>query len=158
MMAVWLLKRVGSTWFQVANVLSAAVTQIFLQFKFLVGERAATLTYADWIGVIILIVGFWVYNLHKEIKRGEKSDDVELARLIQKKKTQDATFAPEGFVQDPNFVETPKSDDDDEDDISSQIGSDESSATLPRFDEQHPAPARRSIITDNERVNGIEMV
>ena len=83
LMYMWLLKKCGPVWFQVGNMLCLALTQVFTQFGALMGGRAQTLGYADWVGLLILLCGFWIYNLQKEqrAERLTKEEREELDRL-----------------------------------------------------------------------------
>jgi len=63
---LWLTKRISAAWAQVATVLCLGLCNIFSTMKFIMGDSAQPLSLNDWLGIIIVGIALWVYNLESE--------------------------------------------------------------------------------------------
>jgi len=64
---LWLTKVMSAVWAQIATTLCLDLTNIFSQFKFMVGDSAQAMTLSQWLGTILASVALWTYNLEPEI-------------------------------------------------------------------------------------------
>lgn len=77
---LWLVKRMSAVWAQIATTLCLALTNIFSQFSFLVGDSASIMTLSQWLATILASIALWTYNLEAEIIPGEGADVARQAR------------------------------------------------------------------------------
>lgn len=92
---LWLTKRMSAVWAQIATTLCLDLTNIFSQFKFIVGDSAETMTVAEWLGTIIASVALWTYNVESEIRPATAGDANQAAREAD---------GPVAAGQDPRII------------------------------------------------------
>jgi len=64
---LWLTKQMSAVWAQIATTLCLALTNIFSQWQFMVGDSAQLMTLCQWLGTLMAAVALWTYNLEAEI-------------------------------------------------------------------------------------------
>eukprot|EP00929_Paragymnodinium_shiwhaense_P104161 TRINITY_DN6829_c0_g1_i1.p1 TRINITY_DN6829_c0_g1~~TRINITY_DN6829_c0_g1_i1.p1 ORF type:complete len:480 (+),score=87.61 TRINITY_DN6829_c0_g1_i1:77-1516(+) len=74
---LWLTKRMSAVWAQIATTLCLDLTNIFSQWKFLVGDSAMPMSFAEWLGTATATLALWTYNVEDEIQAGP--DEVQPA-------------------------------------------------------------------------------
>jgi len=80
---LWLTKRMSAMWAQIATTLCLDLTNIFSQFKFIVGDSAQLMSLSQWLATILASIALWTYNLEPEIlpKKKKISDTPHVALL-----------------------------------------------------------------------------
>jgi hypothetical protein len=63
---LWLTKRMSAVWASIATVLCLDLTNIFSQFKPLMGNSAQIMTFEQWMATVLASVAMVVYNLEPE--------------------------------------------------------------------------------------------
>merc|ERR1739848_810616 len=49
-------------------MLCLALTNIFSQYKFMVGEAARTMTLCEWLATVLACLALWTYNVEPEVR------------------------------------------------------------------------------------------
>lgn len=65
---LWLTKRMSAVWAQIATTLCLDLTNIFSQFKFIVGDSAQLMSFCEWLATVIASLALWTYNVMPEIR------------------------------------------------------------------------------------------
>jgi len=63
----WLVKKISAAWAQIATVVCLGMCNIFSTSKLIMGASAEPMSLDDWLGVVIVCISLWVYNLESEV-------------------------------------------------------------------------------------------
>merc|ERR1719408_1233103 len=69
----------SAVWAQIATTLCLDLTNIFSQFRFIVGDSAMLMTLSQWIATFLASIALWTYNVEPEV-RYEDSQDLKCAK------------------------------------------------------------------------------
>lgn len=73
---LWLTKRMSAVWAQIATTLCLDLTNIFSQYKAIVGDSARWMTISQWLATALASVALWTYNLEPEILPGDGREEI----------------------------------------------------------------------------------
>eukprot|EP00747_Dinoflagellata_sp_TGD_P071540 gnl/TRDRNA2_/TRDRNA2_157081_c0_seq1.p1 gnl/TRDRNA2_/TRDRNA2_157081_c0~~gnl/TRDRNA2_/TRDRNA2_157081_c0_seq1.p1 ORF type:complete len:536 (-),score=65.82 gnl/TRDRNA2_/TRDRNA2_157081_c0_seq1:11-1552(-) len=74
---LWLTKRMSAIWAQIATTLCLDLTNIFSQYRFIVGDSAEAMSLSQWMGTILASVALWTYNTAPEVRVDHVAGDAE---------------------------------------------------------------------------------
>eukprot|EP00927_Polykrikos_kofoidii_P019100 TRINITY_DN18901_c0_g1_i2.p1 TRINITY_DN18901_c0_g1~~TRINITY_DN18901_c0_g1_i2.p1 ORF type:complete len:463 (-),score=30.82 TRINITY_DN18901_c0_g1_i2:32-1300(-) len=75
---LWLTKRMSATWAQLATTLCFDLTNIFSQFRVLVGKSAKPMSLSQWLGTALASLALMTYNLEAESARDRSPSGCQL--------------------------------------------------------------------------------
>jgi hypothetical protein len=88
---LWLTKKMSAMWAQLATTLCLDLSNIFSQYKFIMGDSASWMSLSQWLATALASIALWTYNLEAEITPDVAQKTI--ARSVAGSKLSDDPFA-----------------------------------------------------------------